>query len=170
MKGFTLVEILVSFLIMTIILGVLFAVLSVGQRSWFTGGPATEIREQLILAVMNMQREISETKPSRTNLAVGSTSSSLTFSVPQDNDGNGCIVNDLGGIEWSRDITYSLNASGQLIRSAEGADSIHGVNITSLQFTRINDRLMQIDITAQKASRLEQHVDDAEQAVIKMRN
>jgi hypothetical protein len=45
-----------------------------------------------------------------------------------------------------------------------------GNNIVSLQFTRTEDKLIQVDIIARKTPRLGQQLQDTEQAVIKMRN
>jgi prepilin-type N-terminal cleavage/methylation domain-containing protein len=171
MKGFTLTETLVAILIMTIIFGGVLMTMTVGQRSFFTGNVETDLREQITRAVMAMDSEISQTKPTRTDLDIGETGNSITFSVPNDIDGDGTVVDSMGSIEWSAvNITYSLNASNQIIRTSAGASRVIANNIISLQFQRTQDKLIQVDITAQDTSNLGRLIQDTEQAVIKMRN
>ena len=170
MKGFTLIEILVASLIMSVIMAALFVALSIGQNSWFTGDAAIELRDQTIRSIMNMDKELSETRPSKINLAIGATSSTVTFYVPQDNNGDGSVVDSVGNIEWSGAITYSLNSSNQIIRASGGASTIIGIDIATLQFTMTENRLIQIDITARKTALSKRQMQDTEQAVIKIRN
>jgi prepilin-type N-terminal cleavage/methylation domain-containing protein len=170
MKGFTLIEMLVASLIMGVITVALSVVMSLGQRSFFTGDVAIGLREQTIRAVMAMDKEISKTRPSRTNLTIGASSNTITFSVPQDNNADGSIVDSMGNIEWSSSITYALNGERQIIRSQAGVNSVIGIDIEALQFTRTEDRIMQVDISAQNTPRLGQEIQDNEQVIIKMRN
>ena len=170
MKGFSLIEVLVAIVIMTVILAGVFMAMGVGQRSFFTGDTETELREDITRAVMTMDGEISQTKPTRTNLDIGETANSITFSVPNDNNGDGSVVDALGSIEWSANIVYSRNASNQLIRTFGGVNRVIANNIVTLQFQRTQDRIIQVDITAQDTSNLGRIIQDTEQAVIKMRN
>ena len=170
MKGFTLLEILVASLIMSIIMGALFVSLSIGQRSWFSGDASIELRDQTIRAVMTIDKELSATRPTKIDLAIGATASAITFYLPQDNNGDGSVVDSSGNIEWSGAITYSLNGSNQIIRSSGGASRVIGIDIAALRFTRTQNRLIQVDITAQKTTPSRQQLQDTEQAIIKMRN
>ena len=170
MKGFTLTEVLVAIAIMTIILAGVFMAMSVGQRSFFTADVETDLREQITRAIMTMDGEISQTKTTRTNLDIGEISNSITFSIPNDNNGDGSVVDAMGSIEWSANITYSRNALNQLIRTFGGVSKVIANNIVSLQFQRTQDRLIQVDISTQKTSNLGRIIQDIEQAVIKMRN
>lgn len=170
MKAFTLVEILVASIIMSVIMAVLFIVLSIGQRSWVTGDTAIELRDQTIRAVMTMDRELSATSPTKINLNIGASGNSLTFWLPFDNNGDGSVVDTSGNIEWTGAITYSLNGSNQIMRSFGATSSVLGNNIVSLQFTRTGDRLIQVDIMAQKTPSRGQQIQDPEQAIIKLRN
>lgn len=172
MRSFALVEMVVVSLILTLVVAMLFMALIMGQRSWSAGDTTTELRGQIIRAVMNMNKELSETAPGKTNLtSVGDSTNSIEFHLPQDIDGDGTIIDAIGQIEWSpNEVSYALNPSHYLIRNYEGTDSIIGTNITSLLFTRTQGRLIQIDITAQKANSSGQQVQIQEQAIIKMRN
>jgi len=170
MRGFTLIEILVATLIMSIIMAALFIVLSMGQNSWFNGDIAIELRDQTLRSIMNMNKELSATRPSKINLSIGATSSTITFYVPQDNNGDGISVDSAGNIEWSGAITYSLNGSNQIIRSFGGANTVIGIDIVTLRFSRPENRLIQVDITAQKTAFSRRLIQDTEQAIIKIRN
>ena len=170
MKGFTLIEIIVASLIMSVIMAALFVALSIGQNPWFSGDAVIELRDQTIRSIMNMDKELSETRPSKINLAIGATSSTVTFYVPQDNNGDGSVVDSAGNIEWSGAISYSLNSSNQIIRASGGASTIIGIDIATLQFTMTESRLIQIDITARKTALSKRQMQDTEQAVIKIRN
>jgi len=170
MKGFTLIEILVASLIMSIIMGALFASLSIGQNSWFNGDAVIELRDQTIRSIMTMDKELSATRPSKINLAIGATSNTITFYLPQDNNGDDSIVDSAGDIEWSEAVTYLLNDSNQIIRSSGGTNKVIGISINTLLFTRTENRIMQVDITAQKTALSKRQIQDMEQAIIKIRN
>jgi len=170
MKAFTLVELLAATLIMCIIIAAVSVAFSVGQSSWFTGDTAIELRAQTIQAVITMDKELSATRPSKINLAIGESNSTVTFYLPQDNDADGIVVDSLGDIEWSGAITYSLNASNQIIRSLGENIRVLANDITNLIFTRTQDKLIQVDITAQATTPQGRQLQDVEQAIIKMRN
>jgi len=171
MKGFTLVEILVSIIIFSIICVGIGLTVVAGRSSLFTADVPTQLRQNLIFSIMTLSRELRETTPSRTDLAVGASANSISFQVPFDNNGDGSIVDTIGNIEWGSNITYSLNGSGQLIRTQAGTTRIISPNITILQFSRPagEDRIIQIDITTQKATSAG-NWQDSEQARLKMRN
>jgi len=174
MRGFTLVEILVATVIMSIIMAALFMTLSVGQRSWFSGDAAIELRDQAARAIMTMDKELSVTATKGINEIslknVNDTSNTITFHLPQDNNADGSVVDANGNIEWSGPIIYSLNASNQIIRTFGGRTSVLANNIVTLQFRRTADRIIQVDITAQKTPRTGQQIQDKDQAIINMRN
>ena len=169
MKALTLVEMLVATVIMTIIIAALFIAMNAGQRAWFGGDTSVELRAQTIGAITVMDKELSETRPSRTNLNIGGQGNTVTFSIPHDNNGDGSVVDAAGNIEWSPNITYSFNAN-QIIRTSGGVIRVLAVGITSLRFTRTQDKIMQVDITAQRTTHDGRILQDTEQAIIKMRN
>jgi prepilin-type N-terminal cleavage/methylation domain-containing protein len=169
MKGLTLIELLVSTVIMTIIIAALFMAMNAGQRAWFGGDTSVELRAQAIGAITVMNKELSKTRPSRTDLDIGEQANSVTFSIPQDNSGDGSVVDAAGTIEWSPNITYSLNAN-QIIRASGGITRVLAVDISLLRFTRTQDKIMQIDITAQRTTQDGRQLQDIEQVIIKMRN
>lgn len=180
-KGFTFVEVLVAVCIFFILVAMAFVLLDSGTKSWFAGDIETRLRREIVKAVMPMEKELKLTRASQTNLASGAASTSITFSIPQDNDADGTILDSSANIEWSNDsaaaspwtITYSLNANNEIIRTTSaGSTSVLARNITSLQFTRpvspVN--ILQIDISAQAQDRKGRTFADVGQLVIKMRN
>jgi len=172
MRAFTLLEVMVSVSIFTLMILAVFGVMDVGRASWFTGGLAVEMRQEIIKPFMTMEKELRETASSQVSLQSGTNSSSITFRAPQDNDGDGDVLDATGNIEWSGTITYALNASGQITRTASGATSVLANNIVGLVFTRpvtpVN--ILRIDITSRKTSVLRRQIQDTGQIEVKMRN
>lgn len=172
MKGFTLIEVIVSVSIFLVLILAVFNVMDVGRSAWFSADVSVELRQEIIKALMAMEKELKETRPAQISLGIGTSSSSLTFKIPQDNNGDGTILDSLGNVEWSGNIVYALNASNQIIRTALGVTSILANNIVNLQFSRPTSplQLLQIDITAQKVSAMGVSIQDSGQIMIKMRN
>jgi prepilin-type N-terminal cleavage/methylation domain-containing protein len=172
MKGFTLIEVIVALSIFTLMILAIFGMMDMGRSSWFTGNLAVEIRQEIIKPFMTMEKELRETASSQMNLANGSNSGSITFRMPQDNDGDGDVLDALGNIEWSGDVTYALNANSQITRTVSGAVSVLANNIVSLRFTRpvTPVDILQIDITSRKTSALGRQMQETGQIKIKMRN
>jgi len=170
--GFSLVETLISVSILTFLILSAFQILDVGRGSWFANDVSMELRSDIIKAFASMEKELKETRPSQISLGAGSSSASLTFKIPQDNDNSGTILDSLGGVEWSDNITYSRNQGNQLIRTTSTATSILANNITNLQFSRPASPadLIQIDIAVQKDSVAGQQLADIGQIIIQMRN
>lgn len=172
MKGFTLIEVMVVVGIFVFMILAIFGVMDLGRASWFTGGLAVEMRQEIIKPFMTMERELRETAPSQISLSSGTNSSSITFRAPQDTDGDGDVLNASGNIEWSGNITYTLNASGQITRTASGVTSVLANNIITLRFTRpvTPIDILQVDITARRTSSLRRQIQDTGRIEIKMRN
>lgn len=170
MRGFTLVEIMVTSVVLAILIVSLFLVLSIGQRSWLSADVTIQLRQEIARGTINLGQELKESSPAKINLTLNSSSNSITFKIPQDTNGDGVVVDSSGNIEWSPDITYSLNASNQVIRFSAGVTAILANDITSLQFSRIQNEVIRIDITAAKTSNIGRLVQDAGQIIVKLRN
>lgn len=149
-----------------------FQLLDVGRSSWFTSDVSVELRQDIIRAFASMEKDLRKTRPSQINLGVGSTSNSLTFKIPADVDGNGTVLNSSGALEWSSNITYSLNSAHRIVRTSTASTKILAHNIAVLEFTRPVSplNLLQIDITAEKRSPSGEQLQDTGQIIIKMRN
>lgn len=172
MKGFTLIEVLFGVAIFLILILAIFAVMNVGIGAWFTGDVSVELRQEIIKAFTAMEKELKETRPAQISLTIGTSSPSLTFKIPQDNNNDGTILDSFGNIEWSGNITYALNGANEITRTASGVTSVLAHNVVNLQFSRPTSpvNLLQIDITARKVSAQGKTVQDAGQIMIKMRN
>ena len=173
MKGFTLIEVIVALSIFTLMILAIFGMMDLGRSSWFTGNLAVEIRQEIIKSFMTIEKELRKTASSQISLASGTNSNSITFRVPQDIDMDGDILNASGNIEWSvGNVTYALNANGQITRTASGVVSVLANNIVSLRFTRpvTPVDILQVDITSRKTSALGRQIQETGQIQIKMRN
>lgn len=171
MRGLTLVEILVAILIFSILMIAVGLTVVAGKNSLFISDTPTELRQNVLFSIISLSRELRKTTPSKTNLAAGANSNSITFQVPFDNTGDGIVVDTVGNIEWSSNITYALNGLNQLIRTQGVITTVISPNIAALQFSRPagEDRIIQVDITAQKANGTG-NWQDTEQVILKMRN
>jgi len=183
-KGFTIIEVLVSAVVISLLILAAFAVLDVGRGSWFNSDVRTELRKEIIRAFMAMERELRETRPvsggpsARISLNYGETSSSISFQIPQDIDGDGMILDVLGEIEWSGNITYSLNGNNEIIRTAPNGTTVLAAtrSITGLEFSRhrapddLPNDLLIINITAQRVSIIGRLAIETGQLIVRMRN
>ena len=171
-------EVLVSAVIISVLIMVAFAVLDVGRGSWFGGDVRAELRKEMIRAFMAMERELRETSPAQQSVSYDTSSTSITFRVPQDIDGDGTILDSFGYIEWpslANSIVYSLNGNNEIIRTASGVTRVLARGITGLQFSRNRNpalplELLIINITAQKASSVGKIATETGQLIVKMRN
>ncbi len=170
-RGFTFIEIIVAVSIFLMLMLGIYGVMDVGRGSWFRASTAVELRQEIMRALTRMGKELKEVRPALISLAVGDISSSLTLRVPQ-RDINGNILDALGNIVWSGDITYALNGSNEITRTASGLTSIIARDIVTLEFTRPagEDRILQISITARKTSVLGNIAQDIGQMTVEMRN
>jgi prepilin-type N-terminal cleavage/methylation domain-containing protein len=181
-RGFTIIETLISAVIVSLLILAAFAALDVGRGAWFSGDAHTELRREIIRAFMAMERELRETRPvsggssARIDLNYGETGNSISFQIPQDIDGDGRILDVLGEIEWSGNIIYSLNGNNELIRTdPNGTTKVLARNITGLGFSRsrapdLPNDLLIINIIAQKPSAMGRPVIETGEFIVRMRN
>jgi Tfp pilus assembly protein PilV len=171
MRGLTILETLISILIFSIIAVALGLAVVAGKNALFTNDIPAQLRQNLLFAIVSMSQELRQTAPAKTSLGANSSSNSITFQIPNDNNGDGLVVDAFGNIEWSVNITYARNGANALTRTQGGTTSVVSSNISALQFTRPagEDNILQIDITAQRANTTG-NWQDTEQAIIKMRN
>lgn len=172
MKGFTLLETLISCVILNVLVFTIFQTMYIGRESWATGGVTLELRQEIIKTFIKMEKELKETRSAETNLASGASSASLTFKIPQDNNGDGTILDTSANVEWSPNITYARNGDNQITRTDSLGTTVLANNISNLEFSRpispVN--ILQIDLTVNKTSATGRQFVDSGQIKIKMRN
>lgn len=156
MKGFTLVEIMVTTFLVLLIFTALFMVLAGGRASWYTGEAQVGLNEEIRKPLLTINRELRQSRTSQISGVPADDNfyTQITFKLPEDTDGDGDVIDASGNIEWSGNINYALNADNQIIRSAPSGSSILANSIFNLQFMRPsgNPNTIQIYIGAQKTT------------------
>jgi type II secretory pathway pseudopilin PulG len=129
LSAFSLVEVLVASFIFTILGSLVALYLAQGIQSWEVGITQADLQAQARPAMDKMLRELKNA--TRTDAGIPSPqlsipaapdNNSITFYLPQDQDGDGTIIDATGNIEWNTDnpIKYQRDASlNQLIRTVE---------------------------------------------------
>ena len=176
-KGFTIVEVLISAVLIAVLIMAAFTVLDIGRGSWFSGDVRVELRNEITRAFMGMEREIRETRPvsAQMNINYGAAANSITFKIPT-TDVDGVVLDSFGYIVWSGNIVYALNGNNEIVRTdPDGSTRVLAKYITSLQFSRnrtpaLPQDLLIINITAQKASGVGKIASETGQLILRMRN
>jgi len=176
-RGYTVIEVLISTVVISILIIASFAVLNVGRSSWFKGDVQSELRKEMIRGFMAMERELRETRPAEQSVPFGEARTTITFKIPLDSaDADSTILDSNGIIEWSGNIVYSLNGSNEIIRSdSSGTPRVLARGISNLQFSRTRNPalpqdLIIINITGQKASGTGEIATQTGQLIVRMRN
>ena len=174
MRGFSLVEILITVLLFSLVFMASFAVLTAGKNSWYTGDVEVEINQEIRKGLLTMNRQLRQSRSSVITgvFPDGNYYNSITFKIPEDIDADGDVIDALGNMEWSDDITYSLNARNQIIRTLSGNTTILANYISNLQFRRPagSPDVIQIYVTAQKETALKRTLTSDIMSSIRMRN
>ena len=143
MKGFTLVEILVSAVILCLIIAGLFGVLNIGNATYNTERYLLDLQQKARYVMDRMIRELREGLRSSVNISAGNTR--ITFNTP-----------DEPGMQYYRDIS-DIDGDGrvdQIFREypAGTRNKLVQEDIESLNFS-LSGNLLQIQITAKKTQR-----------------
>lgn len=173
MRGFSLVEVMVTILIFSLIFAAVFMLLTGGEASWYTGDVQIELNQEIRKALLTVNKELRQTASSVISdvPADGDYYTSITFRIPEDIDGDGDVISAIGTIEWSDNINYSLNANNQIIRSVSGTpQAVLANNISELTFTRPNPRVVQIYIKARKSTLTGRNLEAEITSSLKLRN
>ena len=175
-KGFTLVEVLVTLVIFSIIYMAVIMCLSTGRTSFYTGDTKIAVQQEIRKAFLVMNQELRQSRPSLIVgvPADGNNYSTITFNIPADADGDEDVIDDdSGNVEWSENITYTLNGNNQITRTtASTGATIIANNITNLQFRRLatSPNIIQISVNCQKATVLGRNLSDTILSSVTMRN
>ncbi len=164
-KGVTLVELLVATCIVMIMCVALAYLLRWGMSFWQASQSHATVSAELRRGMHTLVRDLSQTREDQLRLADGSPMpadgawrNTIRFQVPQDQDGDGTVLDAAGAIEWNPNpITYSLGGldNRQLIRSqvriGSPTDLGVGYGMTGLQFRRtlVDRALVEVQVTVQ---------------------
>jgi len=145
MKGFTLVEILVTVLILSFFIGGLFMVLNMGGMTYSTDLCLLDLQQQARLAMHGMIRELRQTneESGRGNLNIVS-ATEITFSIPSGTYSD----------PWIGPIRYYLNnLENQIIREyPAGTEKPIANDIDNLVFS-LTGNLLEIQLSCAKTAR-----------------
>ena len=138
MRGVTLVEILVSVIILSFLVAGIFGVLNVGNITYNTDLGLLDLQQQARQAMDGMTRELRQSRAALVNIV---SSSELTFSIPPATYGAG----------WIGPIRYYLDTSENRIMREypAGTEKIIANDINSLTFSP-SSNLLDIQLTCAK--------------------
>jgi len=112
-NGFTLIELMVSFLLFSMMILLVGDILQRGEAQTNLTDNKMVMQQALREALYRMSQEIRESAPSR--ISVTNNGALLTFQIP-------ASVNNSGVITWSSPITYQVGGNGrQLVRTDTGS-------------------------------------------------
>lgn len=131
LTGFTLVEVLVAAVVLSLLVMGVLTVLNSSDMAWNVDMGLVDLQQQARQVMARMIREIRQAD----SVTIGS--STVTFSTPWATAGN---------------IIYSLN-NGQIIRTYDSSTSVLANNINSLIFSSPVSDIVEIQLQAQKSVR-----------------
>lgn len=131
-NGFSLIEILVSVLIMLFIAIGIYGVLNVGERTYSTDMGLLELQQQARQSMSGMVRELRQNESS--DITISSAGAKITFMIPM----------SLSPITYYQNIEYE-KVGTQIIRSHAGTNSILANDINLLNFCCWKDGVCGMD-------------------------
>jgi len=127
MKGFTLIEVLISSVILIIIFTGVFLVLNAGDQSWNAGSGSLDLQQQVRQAMDGMSKELRQARGG--NITIEPDGRSINFTVP--------INITTNPVTYSSVINYYLNAAGnqlERVHPVHTAPKILANDIADLTF------------------------------------
>ncbi|MFH1201428.1 MAG: prepilin-type N-terminal cleavage/methylation domain-containing protein [Candidatus Omnitrophota bacterium] len=180
-RGLSIVELLVALTLFVIVVGALFLIITPSIDSFQLGDAQLDVEAQLRQALDTMTSELMQTKISKIDdgpvSADNNNYNTIRFAIPHDIDGDGDILDSGQIVEWSDqgsapwNIRYILSG-GQLLRISGGSVTVLGNHISSLIFRRpsINQNIIEISVTAERATAKNRQTSINLSSQIRMRN
>ncbi|MFC1704183.1 type II secretion system protein J [Candidatus Omnitrophota bacterium] len=142
-QGLSLVEVLVTVLILAMMGGIFLSVVVVGNSSWITNSIQVELQQEIRKAILWISDDLRQSGPTRVDVEDDSVPhTSIQFDI--------CTGGAAGVITWSANpIDYHLDGN-QLIRD-DGAERVISHNIQTLQFWRDVSDIVDVQLVAQKS-------------------
>ena len=136
LTGFTLVELMVSMLLLTFIVGALIAVFNMGRNVYDSNEGMMDMQRIVRQSIGGMIREARQSRVA--DITIGGGGTTISFIIPI----------SLDPLTDSSSIQYYVDANNQLIREhPAGALQVLAVNIDSLSFT-LNGNILDIVVQA----------------------
>ena len=168
-QGYTLVEALMTTLIMAVILGAILMILLSGSESWQVNSAQVEANQEVRKAMEWMKQELIQGGSSTiTNVpADGTWYPTITFKTASGVSG--------GVITWSSNTIQYLRGgtnSQQLLRRSGGVDKVIAIDMQALQFRRQSSsaNVVEINVQAQKDTPRGTHLTASANFQVKLRN
>ncbi|MBU1062237.1 MAG: prepilin-type N-terminal cleavage/methylation domain-containing protein [Candidatus Omnitrophica bacterium] len=168
MKGFNLIELMIVIVIFSIILGAIFATMTISGLSWYSGSTQVEMQQEVRRGLDRIVKELRQSNPTMITgvPANGIPYNSISFRLP--------LTDNNGDITWSNTINYSLGGlnNRQLLRTEGTNQEILANNIVGLQLTRqvSASNIIEVTLQSQKATVLGHIVATTLNSKIKFRN
>lgn len=185
-KSMTLVEVLVSMVIFTMVLGFMYSAYYSGTDIWQVNVEKTDLEARARIAMDLMSSELkSATRTSSLNpspnLVIPSqpNNNDIHFHLPADNDGNGLLTDASGRIEWdmNNSVKYQyVPGQKELRRLEKGAFTVIARDVLEVRFIDASiDSMMalaelRIILTMQDTTRLGRSVSYTVNANVRLRN
>lgn len=140
-SGFTLIEIMVTFVIMSFIVWSIYAIFNMADKTWNFDMGIVDLQQDARQAMDKMVKEIRQT---RSSIVIITGGTQISFQVP--------IDITTSPVTYSTPISYYLE-SNQIIREYPvNEKAVLANNIDNLNFTRTGD-IVEIELTATKTVR-----------------
>lgn len=167
-SGFSFVEILISLVIFSTVMIFVYSILASGRSSWYTADTAIYIQQQARQSLDFMTKELRQSSASIIDSSVpvdGTNYTQITFQTCQGWNATA------EAIDWSSNITYSLNAGKQIYRNAtDGLSPVLANDIDILGFRRQTANIVEIYIKGSKANVLDRNVSFTLNSQVSLRN
>ncbi len=179
--GFTLMEILVVTGISALLMSLAVTLLLSSQRVWLQGAGEAVVSTELRKAFDRMSRELSNSPVDQIQSppADGRWYTSILFRIPQDQNGDGSVLNANGNIaEWSTWVRYLRGGTNgnNLIRRLSTAptytEDLIGYHVTDVEFRRqaATPDMVEIQVTAAASLDGRRTVSQSMSSRVKLRN
>jgi prepilin-type N-terminal cleavage/methylation domain-containing protein len=147
--GFTLLELMVVFLIFSMVVMALYAILSGGRRAWLTSEAQIDLQVQARRALARITQDLSESAPSQISIVtISPQEDRITFRMASSYTG--------GVVTWGNQIRYALGGINgqQLIRQdldSGGSEEV-AQYVTALLFAQPDADTIDVGLTVARQS------------------
>ncbi len=135
LTGFTLIEILISILVLSVIIFALFSIFEVGRNAYYSNDALINVQQVARKTMSDMESELRQSRASGITISNGG--ARIDFTVPR----------TLSPVTYSSNISYYLSNNRILREHPAGTANIIAVNIDSLNFS-LSGNILSITLQA----------------------